>query len=317
MRPKKFLVTIVIPLYNESSNLVWHHEKITDYCQNNSIVAEIIYVDDGSTDNSLQVVKRLARHDSSVRYLSLSRNFGKEAATTAGLKASTGDIVLLIDADGQHPINKLGKFIKKWQEGYDVVIGIRKANSNEGLVKKYGSKLYTSMSNVVIKGNVKQGSTDFRLLDRKVVDEFNQLTERNRITRGLIDWLGFRRCYVDFISPARHSGVATYSFSKLVKLALHSFTSQSTKPLQFTGYLGSLVTVFSSLLGIFLVLQKYVFNDPLKLAISGSALLAIFLSFLVGLVLICQWLLAIYIESIHNETQNRPLYIVSEQSNSR
>ena len=314
MRPQNFLITIVIPLYNESGNLVWHHDKISKYCKVQNINTEIVYVNDGSVDDSLEIVKKIAKGDTSVRYLSLSRNFGKEAATTAGLKASTGDAVVLIDADGQHPIEKLGEFIKKWREGYDVVVGIRKSNSKEGLVKRYGSMLYINMFNAITKDKTKQGSTDFRLLDRTVVNEFNLLTERNRITRGLIDWLGFKRCYIDFVAPARHSGKATYSFTKLVKLALHSFTSQSTKPLQFTGYLGSLVTIFSSLIGIFLLIEKYLFNDPLKLAISGSALLAIFLSFLVGLVLICQWLLAIYIESIHNETQNRPLYFVSEQS---
>ena len=158
------------------------------------------------------------------------------------------------------------------------------------------------------------GSTDFRLIDRKVVDEFNKLTERSRITRGLIDWLGFKRTYIDFKAPARHSGKSPYSFRKLVRLALHSFTSQSTKPLQFTGFLGFIVTIVAGILGVFLMIEAYVLGDPMNLAVTGTAMLALFLSFLVGLVLICQWLLALYVESIHNETQNRPLYIVAKKS---
>jgi dolichol-phosphate mannosyltransferase len=314
MRLETKLISLVIPLHNEASNLVWHQQKIDSFFATNNLRREIIYVDDGSTDDSLDIVKKLTKNDSTIRYISLSRNFGKEAATSAGLRQSTGDAVVIMDADGQHPIEKVSEFLEAWANGAEVVVGIRKANNKEGFVKRYGSKLHNFIINSVTNINVPSGSTDFRLLDRKVVNEFNLLTERNRITRGLIDWLGFKRSYVEFIAPARHSGKASYSFSKLVKLALHSFTSQSTKPLQLTGLLGFIVTVVSLLAGVFLLIEKYLLNDPLGLAVTGTALLAIFLSFLVGMVLICQWLLAIYIESIHNETQNRPLYIISEKS---
>lgn len=314
MRPKNPVVSLIVPVYNEIGNLEWHHEKITDFFTKHGLRREIIYVDDGSDDGSLEAIQKIAGKDADVRFISLSRNFGKEAATTAGLKQSSGDVAVLIDADGQHPVELVGTFIERWRKGYDVVVGVRKDNKNEGFVKRNGSKLYNIILNSLTGTDTPSGSTDFRLIDRKVVEEFNKLTEHSRITRGLIDWLGFKRTYVDFKSPARHSGKSPYSFRKLVRLALHSFISQSTKPLQFTGFLGFIVTIAAAVLGIFLVIESYVLNDPLELAVTGTAMLALFLSFLVGLVLICQWLLALYVESIHNETQNRPLYIIDKKS---
>jgi dolichol-phosphate mannosyltransferase len=314
MRAKNPVVSLIIPVYNEIDNLKWHHEKITSFFTKHGLRREIIYVDDGSNDGSLEVIQNIASKDADVQYISLSRNFGKEAANTAGLQQSSGDVAVMIDADGQHPVELIENFLKKWRDGFDVVVGVRKDNKGEGFVKHNGSRLYNRILNSLTGGDTPLGSTDFRLIDRKVVNEFNRLTERSRITRGLIDWLGFKRTYVEFSSPARHSGKSPYSFRKLVRLALHSFISQSTKPLQFTGFLGFIVTIISACLGIFLIIEKYTFNDPLGLAVTGSAILALFISFLVGLVLICQWLLALYVESIHNETQNRPLYIIAQKS---
>jgi hypothetical protein len=194
-----------------------------------------------------------------------------------------------------------------------VVVGVRTRNTKEGLVKRYGSKAFYRMLNSISEGETIPRSTDFRLLDRKVIDEFNKLTEHNRITRGMVDWLGFRRDTVEFQAPARYKGSASYDSKKLIKLAFHAFVSQTTKPLKFTGFLGGLVTLVSSILTAFLIIEKYALGDPLNFAVTGTAVLALFTSFLVGLVLISNWLLALYVESIHNETQNRPLYIISEE----
>lgn len=311
----KKLVSVVIPVHNEEANIDWFHEKLTGQLKKLSAYEfEIIYVDDGSTDNSATKIKSLSRFDKLTRFLQFSRNFGKEAATTAGLNYSKGDAAIMIDADGQHPIELIPKFLDEWQKGYEVIIGIRQSNKKEGFIKRYGSKLFYSMLSKMTGAKGITGSTDFRLIDRKVVNEFNRLTEHNRMTRGLIDWLGFKRTTISFAAHARHSGKATYGYGKLFRLALHGFVSQSTKPLQVTGLLGFFVTLVTMIMGLFLLLEQFVFNDPLDLNVTGTALLALFISFLVGLVLICQWLLALYIESIHNETQNRPLYIISDQS---
>lgn len=314
MHAKLPTLSVIIPVHNEEDNLQWHHKRITKYLQSLDINYEVIYVNDGSTDNSLPLLQKITTDDSHSRYISFSRNFGKEPATSAGLHAAKGQAAIMIDADGQHPIEQIGEFLTHWQAGSKVVVGIRTANTNEGFIKRYGSKLFNKIINTLTENNTPQGSTDFRLLDRQVIDEFCKFQEHNRITRGLIDWLGFQRSYVYFAAPERHAGTASYSIRKLIRLAVHALVSQTTKPLQFTGYLGTFVMAASVLVGVFLLIEAFILGDPLKLGVTGSGLLALFVSFLVGVVLACQWLLALYIENIHHETQGRPLYIISEQS---
>jgi dolichol-phosphate mannosyltransferase len=309
------MISIIIPVFNEEANLAWHHERITRYLATLPHQYEVLYVNDGSRDKSLAILKSIAAQDSNTRYISFSRNFGKEAATTAGLRACSGDAAIIIDADGQHPIELIQEFIERWQAGGQVIIGVRRGNAKAGFIKRSGSRLfYKSLDALGGGGKSVAGATDFRLLDRRVIDEFNRLSERNRMTRGLIDWLGFRREYVSFLALKRHGGKASYNVRKLFRLAMHGLIAQSTRPLQLTGVLGIAVVVISALLFTSLVVEKYVFGDLLHLAITGTALLALFVSFLVGIVLVCQWMLALYIESIYVEAQNRPLYVVDEDS---
>lgn len=310
----KKLISVVVPSFNEEENIAWFNGQLADVLKNSSYNFEVIYVNDGSSDNTLNELKALAEQEKSVTYISFSRNFGKEAATTAGIHAAKGDAVIMLDSDGQHPPKLIPDMINLWEAGAQVVIGVRKSNVGEGFIKKYGSKFFYKILNSLTNNNTVPGSTDFRLIDRRVATEFNRFTERGRITRGLIDWLGFKREYFYFEAPERHAGTAAYSVGKLVKLAFHAFVSQSTKPLQAVGLLGLFVMALSFFTGIAVLLEKFAFNDSLGLAISGTAILAIFLSFLVGLVLACQGLLALYVESIHNETQNRPLYIIDEST---
>lgn len=305
-------ISLVIPVHNENDNLEWHHEKIKKTLK--KLKHEIIYIDDGSTDSSLAILKKLAANDASTFYVSFTKNFGKEAAISAGLQKASGDAAFILDSDGQHPIELLPEFIAKWQDGFDVVMGVRKSNQGEGIVKSVGSKLFYTLLRVIDndQGAIR-GATDFCLIDRQVINQYNQLTERNRVARHLIEWLGFNRATIPFHAHARHAGNAAYSYTKLVKLAIDGAIKHSTKPLKLIGALGLLISVLSLLLMAFLLIENYVFLDPLKLGVSGTALLAIFLSFLVGVVLTCQGLLALYIENVYYETQNRPLYIVREE----
>lgn len=310
---KNSLLSIIIPVFNEEENLVWHHKKIEDTLKKISIRYEVIYIEDGGSDNSLEIIKQLQQNHKSVRYIAFSRNFGKEAAISAGLKAAKGDIALLIDSDGQHPVELLPEFIAKWEEGYEVVNGVRQSNQGEGVVKSVGSKLFYMLLKILDnRKEATSGSTDFRLVDRKVIDQYNLLTERNRMARNLIDWLGFKRASIPFHANARHAGTAAYSYGKLVKLAIDGAIKHSTRPLKLIGMLGIFISFVSLLLFMFLFIESYLFNDPLRLAVTGTAFLAIFLSFLVGIVLICQGLFALYLENVYHETQNRPLYIISE-----
>lgn len=315
MKKTRSLVSIIIPLHNEAGNIEWHHKKIKKVLDSTSVSYEVIYIDDGSTDESLDIIKGIARKDPSTRYTSFSRNFGKESAITAGLKRAEGNAALILDADGQHPIEMIDEFLTKWYEGYDIVVGTRESNQGEGMIKSFGSKLfYFSLRILGGSHEAIPASTDFRLIDRKVIDQYNLLTERNRISRNLMDWLGFKRAIVPFNAHARHTGKASYSYSKLVKLALDAAIKHSTRPLKLIGLLGILISFIAFLLMLFLFTEQYLLHDPMHLAISGTAILATFLGFLVGIVLTCQGLLALYLETVYYETQNRPLYIIRDES---
>lgn len=309
------MISIIIPVHNEKENLDWHHKKIVKNLKDLKLNYEIIYINDGSTDESLDIIKFIADKDSLTKFISFSRNFGKEAAISAGMKKALGDAVFIIDSDGQHPIEMIGQFIAKWQQGNDIVIGVRKSNQGEGLIKSLGSKLFYKLLKIVDNSHEAiRASTDFRLVDRKVVDQYNKLTERNRVSRNLIDWLGFKKDTIPFDALARHAGKASYSYKKLVKLAIDGAIKHSTRPLKLIGILGLIISSVSLFLIIFLSIEQYLLSDPLSLAITGTAFLAIFLSFLVGIVLTCQGLLALYVENVYYETQNRPLYIISEEN---
>ncbi len=313
---RKKLISIVIPVFNEEPNTEWLYDKLRkELFSSSKYDFEVVYVDDGSTDHSIDVIKSLkSKYPDDVRYISFSRNFGKEAAVSAGIHYAKGDAVIVIDADGQHPVSLIATFLQKWSEGFEVVIGVRQSNKNEGFIKKFGSKIfYAVLSLINGRGSAMSGSTDFRLVDRRVVNEYNRLTERNRVSRNLLDWLGFKRYIVPFAADERHAGTAGYSYRKLVKLALAGIVTHSTRPLKLVSVLGGIIASFSVISALFLVVETYLLGDPLNLAVTGVAILALFLSFLIGVVLICQGLLALYLESVYYETQNRPLYVVREQ----
>ena len=309
-------VSIVVPSYNESENINSFYLAISKVLHTrNDGTFELIFVNDGSRDNTLDLIKALPSQDKNVvvRYLDFSKNFGKEAATTAGLHEATGDAVMMVDADLQHPVELIPEFIEKWRNGADVVVGIRTENKKVGLIKKIGSTTYYRIINSISETGITPKATDFRLLDRKVVDEFKKLTEHNRMTRGLIDWMGYKRAYVYFKANERFAGVASYSKIKLLKLALSSFVAHSLLPLKFAGYLGIATTLLSGTLGFFMIVEKYALGDPLDLGISPITQLATLIVFLIGIILCCLGLVALYIGLISTEVQNRPLYIIREK----
>lgn len=315
MKQENPLISFVVPFFNEKENLEWHHKKMSDFLDTLDIDYEFIYINDGSDDGSLSVVRALAQQDIRVKYISFSRNFGKEAATTAGLRKAVGDAAVMIDSDGQHPIELVEKFLEKWSEGSKQVIGIRKEDGEKRILKRLGSHGFYFVLRLLGGDQSSQhGLTDFRLIDRLIINEYNRMTEHNRITRNLLDWLGFSRSLVEFEAQERHAGEATYSMRKLTKLALDAVVKHSTRPLKFIGLVGVVISFVTALLAVFIVIENYILNDPLLLNITGTALLAVFLSFMVGIVLVCQGLLALYIENVYYETQNRPLYVIEEDS---
>jgi len=216
----------------------------------------------------------------------------------------------MLDADMQHPVELIPEFIAKWEKGNDVVIGVRRDNKSDGLIKKLGSKFFYKIINKITEVHIVPSATDFRLIDKVVIAEFNRFTEKNRMTRALIDWLGFRRDYIYFNANERLHGVASYSIWKLFRLAINSFISLSLVPLKLTGYLGILITLFSGVSGFYILLGKYFFHTPFASTFSDAENLAILILFLVGIILMSIGLLAIYVANIHSEVISRPLYII-------
>jgi dolichol-phosphate mannosyltransferase len=310
------LLSIVVPMYNESEGVdIFHHEVLLPALKKVTKKSfEIIYVNDGSRDNTLELLTKIADADKSVRVVNLSRNFGKEIATTAGVSISTGQATIIMDGDGQHPPELIGEFLAKWQAGAQVVIGVRSSNQAEGAIKKWGSKLFYKLFNATSGAEIVPRSTDYRLIDQVVRTEFLRFNERQRITRGLIDWLGFRRDYITFDAPARLAGEASYKTSQLLKLAMNSFISLSLKPLFIFGWIGVVITLLSILVGLFILVEQFGLNDPLSLNFTGTALLGIFTSFLIGLVLISQGMIAVYLSHVHGQTQDRPLFVIDPTS---
>src|ERR1035437_2698937 len=298
-------ISIVVPVFNEEGNIPHLFDtlsKVLSALKNYD--HEIIFVDDGSTDRSVEVIKEIITGNQKisggkVKYIEFSRNFGKEMAITAGLNACAGDCAMIIDADLQHPVEMIPAFIAEWQKGFEVVVGIRKKSKSDTWVKVIGSKMFYKIMSRISETDIKSNSTDFRLLDRKVIDAFNQCTERTRITRGLIAWLGFKKSYIEFEAGPRVNGKASYSTAKLIKLALSSFVSMSLFPLKLAGYLGIFITAISGLLGIFILVDMSIFNN--NLGFTWLAGMTIMILFLIGIVLSCLGLIALYIAAIGAE----------------
>ena len=307
-------ISFVIPVYNEEKGLLkFYNELFLPEIKKLNIDYEVVFVNDGSTDKSLELLQDLAKQSKTIRVLSFSRNFGKEMALTAGLRETVGDAVLTMDADGQQPPSLVWEFIKKWHNGAEIVTGVRGKFEKHGFVAKVGSKLFYWLLRRLGAKDTLPGSTDFRLLDRTVVDEYNTLTEHGRITRGLIDWMGYRREHIHYVYGNRLAGKPGYNFKKLLGLAIDSFVSMSVTPLVIFGWFGMIITLLSGAVGLFVIIQQFIMRDPLGMNFTGPTLLAIFITFLVGLLMISQAITALYISHIHAETQGRPLYIIDRK----
>lgn len=301
-------ISIVIPVYNESKGIrSFHHDLLSPVLDDSY---EVIYVDDGSQDTSNHELRRIAKSYTRVRVITLTRNFGKELALTAGIFAATGDAIITLDADGQHPPELIPMFIEKWRQGAQVVIGIREDDSHETIKKKWGSRAFYYIASRLSDMPLVPRATDFRLIDQVVQQEFMKFDERSRITRGLIDWLGFERSYISFSAPERVAGTASYTTPQLFRLAFHSITSLSLRPLLSLFWIGLIVTLSAIVIGLFMLVNSLVLGDPLGLHITGSGFLGVFITFLVGIVLTTQGILAMYVSHIHQQSQHRPLFVI-------
>jgi len=309
------LISIIVPIYNEEKNIPLFYNTLLKTINNlKNYNFEVIFVNDGSSDNSDKEIEKLTLKDERIKFIEFSRNFGKEIATSAGINNAKGDGAIMIDADLQHPIELIPEFIKKWEKGGEMIIGVRKKNKGEGIIKRTGSFFFYKIMNLIGETKLIPRATDYRLIDRKIINEFNKFTEHNRITRGLLNWLGFKRDFVYFNAYERVNGKASYDPIKLLKLSTTTFVSHSLVPLKLAGYLGIFIFLTSGTLGLFIFLEKYILEDPFGFNFSGPAILAVILLFLIGIVLICLGLIALYIGNIMSEVMNRPMYVIRKEN---
>jgi dolichol-phosphate mannosyltransferase len=308
-------ISIIIPAYNEEKNIRPIYDALQKVFKSVSgqYLFELVFINDGSLDNTIGELEKLSAIDERVKYLDFSRNFGKEVATTAGINTCQGDACIMIDSDLQHPVELIPDFIAQWEKGFDVVVGIRNKNKSDSFFKIIGSGIFYKIINEIAEIEIIPNATDFRLLDRIVIEEFKKFKEKERMTRALIDWLGFRRTYIYFNANDRLHGTASYSFWKLFKLALNSFISLSLFPLKLAGYLGTTITLFSGLAGAYILIGKYFLHTQFASTFSDSENLAIMIVFLVGIILMSLGLMALYIANIHGEVISRPLYVVRKK----
>lgn len=306
------MISVVVPVYNEAGGILKFLDgELLSALLDLKYDFEVVIVDDGSKDKTLEkiheaeILKKLP-----VRVVALTRNFGKEMALTAGLLESSGDAVIMIDSDGQHPVEAISQMITKWEGGAMVVTAVRKHNSTK---HRLGSRVYYRLMRMMGSRDLVVGAMDFRLLDREVVDEFCRLNESNRLTRGLIDWLGYPQEYIMVKTKGRLSGKPSYSLKKLMILTIDSMASSSRTPLVVFGYIGGFIMVFSLILGLFILIEQYILGDPLTLDWSGAVAMSVFVSFLIGLVLVSQSMTALYVAQIHTEAKGRPLYVVNKK----
>jgi glycosyltransferase involved in cell wall biosynthesis len=312
-----YLISVVVPLFNEEAGLThFHDDLIAELDKISGYNFEVIYCDDGSVDSTPRLLKQITAASSFVRVIRLTRNFGKEMATTAGIIAAKGDAIITIDGDGQHPVSYIPQFIEKWRQGHKVVIGQRIEDAHATIVKRTGSQGFYRIINRFSRYQMVPRSTDYRLIDKEVQRLFAGLTEHNRITRGLIDWLGYHREYIPFSAKQRTHGSASYSLSGLVKLAIDSIISSSLSPLYLAALVGAVVLPISVLLGLVMIVNAGA-GDPLGWHATGTAYVLVFLLFLIGLLMVSQGITGLYLSHIYSETQNRPLYIIDHESSIR
>ena len=307
-------ISIVTPVYSEADSLplYWEQllavvEKLPDYDW------FFIFVNDGSVDNSIDVLNKLSRQDKRIDIIDFTRNFGKEAALAAGVLASTGsDAVITIDADLQHPPALISEMIEKWVVGAEVVIAIREENLGNSWIRSQASNLFSFVMNKISQTDFIRGSTDFRLYDHQVVKQFSMFKERIRIFRALIDWMGFKKDYIYFCAPERIHGNSVYSKSKLFKLALDGVTTFSLWPLKFVGIIGIFITLVSFCLLIMMVFNYFISS---VIVYTPLAIFVVANTFLIGLVLTLIGLVALYIGNIQTEVLARPLFIARKRNN--
>ena len=305
-------LSLVIPVKDEEEAIAAFLKRVIPILESLDDPAarsfEILLIDDGSSDRTLEVIPDAHAGDPRVRALSLSRNFGKEAALSAGLDHARGRAVIPMDVDMQDPPEVLPEMVAKWRDGHEMVFGIRRCRASDGWAKRLTAGLYYRAHNMVSSDKIPENAGDFRLMDRKVVDVIRAMPERNRFMKGLFAWAGFNQASVEYDRVERETGTTKFNYWKLWTLALDGITSASTVPLRIWSYIGALVAVFALAYGTFLAVSTMIFGNP----VPGYASIMVSVLFLGGVQLISLGVLGEYVGRILTETKQRPLYVVRD-----
>ena len=299
-------ISVIVPVFNEEPCLQETYEALTAELSKLDLVYELIFVNDGSTDRSEEIISELKQRDERVMLFSFSRNFGHEAASSCGFAHCRGRAAILIDADLQDPPELIAEMVKKWKEGYEIVAGRRKTREGETLVKKVTSYVFYRVMNLFSEVSLPRDVGDFRLVDRKVIDNFNNMTEKNRFVRGLFPWLGFNQYFLEYDRKPRAGGRSKYNYFRLLFLSFDAISSFSLAPLRMAVLMGFLVTIFSAIAVFHIVFQKLVFG----IDIPGYAFLTTGVFFLGGVQVFFLGVIGEYVGKIYKEAQGRPLYIL-------
>jgi polyisoprenyl-phosphate glycosyltransferase len=302
------LISIVVPIFNEQEVLPELHRRLTEVLRKLPLVYEIIYVNDGSQDSTLEIMYTLRQTDPRVTILDLSRNFGKEIAMTAGLDHAHGDAVVVIDADLQDPPELIPDMVHYWHKGYDVVYAKRTAREGETWLKKATAALFYQLIRRVSRIYIPEDVGDFRLLSRRAVDALKTLREQHRFMKGLFAWIGFHQIAVPYHRDPRFAGQTKWNYWKLWNFALEGITSFTIAPLKIAMYGGSLIAGLAFIYAIVIITKTLLFGDPAR----GYPSLMVTVLFLGGVQLVCIGILGEYVGRMFNESKMRPLYFLND-----
>ncbi|MES2298372.1 MAG: glycosyltransferase family 2 protein [Pseudomonadota bacterium] len=306
-RPDPMRISCVVPAYNEGAHIASFLRDLSATLRALTPLFEIVVVNDGSADNTEQEVARVAQ-ETGVRYLGLSRNFGKEAALSAGIDHAKGDAVILLDGDYQHPLALLPEMVQLWRAGYDMVYGVIADRGHESLLKRLGTGMFYKIMETGSSVSIPRNAGDFRLLDRRVVSAMRQLPERNRFMKGLYAWVGFKSVALPFVPLERATGQSSFSFRSLQKLALAGLTAFTTLPLRIWSGVGAMISLLALLYAAWVAISTILFGNPTP----GWATLTVGLMFFSGVQLFSIGILGEYLGRVYEEVKHRPLYMIAD-----
>lgn len=306
-----FLISIVIPVYYEEEVVQTCYKEIKKVVVEQEWQHELIFVNDGSKDQTLPLLKVIAAQDQSVKIIDFARNFGHQVAVTAGVYESSGHVTVIIDADLQDPPQVIVAMVEKWQEGYDMVYAKRKRRKGESWFKLLTAKCFYRLLAYMSEVEIPLDTGDFRLMDRKVVEAFKQMPERNRFVRGMVSWIGFEQTFIEYERDERFAGETKYPLRKMLHFASDGIIAFSTKPLKLMRTMGFITIIIAAVLFVHSLISKFL----LQSAVSGWTSIMVAITFFSGVQLFSIGILGEYIARIYDESKNRPLYLVKEKIN--